>query len=52
MRARLIDAGKWAALLAAFVLGGYFLHWNEYESPWGRDIQAAKTEMLRAKLCN
>jgi hypothetical protein len=52
MRARLIDAGKWAAMIGLLVLAAYFQYWNEYESSWGRDVQAAKTEMLRAKLCN
>ena len=30
----------------------WFLDWNEFHSPWGRDVQAAKLEILKAKLCN
>jgi len=28
-----------------------FIHWNEYESPWGKDVQAHKTAILKLRLC-
>lgn len=52
MRARLIETGKWVAILWLAVGAAYVARWNEYESPWGLAVQAAKTEALRAKLCN
>jgi hypothetical protein len=39
-------------LLATIAACTVFLHWNEHSSPWGRDVQAAKLEMLKAQICN
>lgn len=43
---------KWTAMLAAIAGAMWLYDWNENRSPWGRDIQAAKIEHLKAKLCN
>lgn len=38
--------------IAVIVGIGWFLDWNEYRSPWGRDVQAAKIEHLKKTLCD
>lgn len=42
---------RWVFVIVVSVACGWFLHWNEFDSPWGRDVQAAKAEILKSQLC-
>ncbi len=42
----------WPGIIVTMIAAVWFLNWNEYESPWGRDIQAWKIEHLKKTLCN
>jgi hypothetical protein len=51
-RRQLSEAAKWTVMSVLIVIGGYVYNWNEYDSPWGQEIQAAKLQHLKVTLCN
>jgi hypothetical protein len=42
---------KWAGVLLFVFCMAWLANWNEHDSPWGREIQQAKMERLKERMC-
>lgn len=49
---RLVETLRWMLIILVLIISGYIYNWNENYSPWGKQVQATKLEMLKNKLCN